>query len=140
MHYIVYLSSAATKFTEEELQRILVKSRANNEKNGITGILIYLDGSIIQVLEGEKEKVMRIYKTIGQDSRHRGLIRLKEGDLMERNFPEWSMGYHSISPQEAKELTGFKSATDQDFHSYLYSEDNHPALTVLRAFLRNNRI
>ncbi|MBS9523889.1 BLUF domain-containing protein [Litoribacter alkaliphilus] len=140
MHYIVYLSSSVHKLTEEQLQEILVKSRENNQKKGITGLLIYMDGSIIQILEGEKEKVMPLYKTIGQDPRHRGIIRLKEGDLEERLFPDWSMGYHSISPDEARELTGFKSTGDVDFYNFLGEKEQHPALTVFRAFVKNNRI
>ncbi len=67
MIYLVYISAASYPYMDEELKNILLKSRQNNEARKITGLLLYHDGSIIQVLEGEKEQVLSIYQTISHD-------------------------------------------------------------------------
>ena len=52
-HCIVYFSSSVSQFQEEDLTTILQQSRQNNSESGVTGVMLYVRGSIIQVLEGE---------------------------------------------------------------------------------------
>ena len=49
------MSSAIIKLSEEELNAILVQARQYNIAHSITGILLYIDGDFLQVLEGKKE-------------------------------------------------------------------------------------
>jgi len=136
MYYIVYLSTANWLMGEGELESILEVSRQNNKDNDITGVLIYADGSIIQLLEGEKDIVMSTYRKIHLDPRHSGIIKLKEGVLTERNFPQWSMGFESVSKinnlADFAELEGKEIVTSQDYNS------KHPAIIILKSFLKNN--
>jgi hypothetical protein len=66
MHRIIYLSSGIKIFSDEEINDLLKVSRNNNEKNGITGLLLYSDGNFMQILEGEKEAVENTYKKIAK--------------------------------------------------------------------------
>ena len=52
MKQIIYISSAAKKMDDDDLLDILKTSRENNKKNDISGMLLYDNGSFIQVLEG----------------------------------------------------------------------------------------
>lgn len=97
IYQLLYLSSSAQKMDEQELLGLLEKSRKSNEKRGITGFLLYNDGNIIQLLEGEKEDVENLYLKIARDIRHDGLIRLFQAFTEKRDFPDWSMGFSSIS-------------------------------------------
>ena len=74
MIYLVYLSAASYPYAHEDLKEILLKSRRNNEARNITGLLLYHEGSIIQVLEGEKEQVHSLYQTISRDPRHKNIL------------------------------------------------------------------
>jgi hypothetical protein len=57
-------------FSNEDLVALLQRSRCNNERLGITGLLLYKDGNIIQVLERPDETVRDLFRTISADPLH----------------------------------------------------------------------
>lgn len=107
MIYLIYISSAVKSFTEEDLIEVLKKSRENNTRLGITGMLLFKDGNFLQVLEGEESGVMKLYDTIARDSRHHGLSILDQGPLAQRQFADWSMGFRNLDDDTVKSLPGF---------------------------------
>lgn len=78
-----------------ELDEIAQSSRIRNMKQDITGILLYKDGSVLQVLEGEKETVTALYNKISQDCRVANSQVLIKRLSTHREFPNWSMGYRN---------------------------------------------
>ncbi len=140
MIYLVYISAASCPYADEDLKKILLKSRQNNEARNITGLLLYHEGSIIQVLEGEKEQVLPIYQTISHDPRHKGVIELLSGELEERNFPNWSMGFRAISSSEFMELTGYAglSSIYGQVSQTVGSDAGRKILTLLKSFMTVN--
>jgi hypothetical protein len=96
MHRIIYLSSGIKIFSDEEINDLLKVSRNNNEKNGITGLLLYSDGNFMQILEGEKEAVESTYNKILNDTRHRNIILISKEPIKKRNFKEWKMGFSIV--------------------------------------------
>ena len=90
---IIYISNAATHLTTVELDGILATSRRNNAGIGVTGMLIHMDGSFIQVLEGEAEVVDPLVARIAEDRRHRDFVVIARYPVAARQFPDWSMGY-----------------------------------------------
>lgn len=137
MHFLVYLSSASNLFTDQELVDILTKSRINNSKLGITGLLLYNEGNIIQVLEGEKQAVQSLYNIISQDRRHSGLITMLKGESLERNFPEWSMGFKSVSSEDWIPFAGFFTLKKSELLKKVNSE-SVPIMIVIKSFLDVN--
>lgn len=99
-----------------------------------------MDGSIIQLLEGEKEAVNQVYDKILLDSRHTGIIKIKDGSTEERMFPDWSMGFKSISSDEYENLTGYKNTRASDFKKSFEDVSDHPAMLILNSFIKNNRL
>lgn len=93
MIYLAYCSSASRLFDSAELVDLLRQARDNNLRQGITGLLLYHDGSFIQVLEGEVDAVQTLYRTICGDLRHKAVTRLTAAPLARRNFGEWSMAF-----------------------------------------------
>lgn len=77
---------------KEEVDQILAASSTNNEKTGVTGMLLYRAGFFIQLLEGEQATVRALYAKIEQDSRHRESRVLLEFEDEARLFPRWYMG------------------------------------------------
>ena len=88
---LVYVSSAVEEFEPEELQELLDQAREKNASLGVTGLLVYVGGNILQILEGEEGSVRTLYDRIGRDPRHRHLIKLYEASTRERQFGKWSM-------------------------------------------------
>ncbi len=93
MFRVVYVSSARSDFTQDELDALLAKSRKSNHASGVTGMLLYHDGNFIQALEGERAAVEAILDRIERDPRHGQLLVLIQEEVEERAFGEWSMGY-----------------------------------------------
>ena len=82
---------------DAEIHRILVASRRNNARAGVTGGLLFSDGCFAQVLEGPIEAVTETFERIQCDSRHRDVTVLEAGRVRARRFPSWSMGFAGTS-------------------------------------------
>ena len=93
---IVYVSSAKASFGKPEVLELLRTSRLNNERAGLTGILLYKDGNFLQVLEGEGAAVQALFEKISADPRHGGVLRLLKSEIAAREFPDWSMAFRDL--------------------------------------------
>jgi len=101
LYFIVYVSAAVTWFSPTELRALLASSRLNNERAGITGMLLYKDGNFMQALEGDEEAVRALHTRIEIDRRHRGLLTICSGQADARQFEQWSMAFVDLgSPAE----------------------------------------
>ena len=91
-----------TQFVNDSLPAI----RANNARLDISGILLFSDGTFLQVLEGEKDAVQGLYDRIARDDRHHGTKVLLTRETPRRSFPDWSMGWERIDDDHplAREL------------------------------------
>lgn len=112
MYHLLYLSSARSLFSDEELIELLSKSRKNNSERNITGILLYCDGAILQVLEGEKDVVEALYARLLDDHRHHGIIQVIQGESEDRFFGDWSMGFRKMTSSQWDQLSGFIKPED----------------------------
>lgn len=90
---MIYESRASRSFSESEVEALLASSRASNRQKGITGILLYRNGSFTQVLEGEESDVRALLEKIQRDPRHQALSVRLEQRIESRSFPNWSMAY-----------------------------------------------
>ena len=103
MFQLVYMSSLV-KDEPEILAAILDSSERNNKRNNITGMMSYSDGNVMQVLEGEKETVLKTYQAVQMDLRHYDIFLLLEEEIATRIFASWSMGFRQISTADMQEF------------------------------------
>jgi hypothetical protein len=94
---LLYASRATQPVSAEETMRILRQSKANNAAHGITGVLCCSDSIYLQVLEGGRAAVNRLYNRIVADPRHEGVELLSYQHIAERRFAGWSMGQVNLS-------------------------------------------
>ena len=137
MHYLVYVSSARQHFSEEDLETLLISSRQNNSKLGITGMLLFSGDNFIQVLEGELQAINSLYSKISSDPRHTGLLILLKGEVETRNFPQWSMGFKKISKEDYSMLSGYERLGDVSSQS-INTPAGKSVLLLLKNFLKIN--
>lgn len=135
---MVYISASTTLFSEQELQEILRVSRRNNSARDITGVLLYIEGSIFQVLEGEEAAVRELYDKIKRDPRHRMVTRLIEDHRPQRNFPDWSMGYRRARLQDIRSIEGFQTLDDVQDMVNTIQKSPERAHILLRTFFSSN--
>lgn len=107
LHHLVYQSVAVTPFSEAQLQALLTQSHAWNSSHGLTGLLLYSQGELMQVLEGSAEEIQYIFGRISGDTRHANVTKLSDGPIAQRSFAQWSMGFKTINPQEFARLKGY---------------------------------
>jgi hypothetical protein len=97
---LIYVSTMLGD-AECELVSILGSSVRHNLQNGITGMLLYYRGGIMQVLEGSDVQVHETYERICADKRHCEIITLTDNEEPIRHFEKWSMGYKYIDASTA---------------------------------------
>jgi hypothetical protein len=131
---LIYLSAATVPFSALELRELLTKSRENNSKLHITGMLLFKDGNFLQALEGEEKKVLALYEKIALDRRHQSLVVLWQGPCSERVFPDWSMGFHDLRSADVARTPGFNSFLDTTLTSADFATDPGRARKLLLLF------
>ena len=93
----VYVSSAVSAWTPDDLDVLLEQSRRKNDALGVTGLLLHRDQSFLQVLEGEEDVVRALYATISRDPRHVDVVNVWNSHSPVRRFPGWSMGFRDLA-------------------------------------------
>ena len=101
---LIYFSHANQTFSEPELLHLLRVCRLLNERDGITGMLLYHEGSFVQALEGPADGVGACFSRISKDPRHSGIVSTRIA-IESREFASWSMGFLSTSSQSQADLT-----------------------------------
>jgi hypothetical protein len=104
--HCIYASGASAEFAEHHIPQLLEDIRAANAARQITGVLLYIEGSFFQVLEGNADCVDPLYKAIALDSRHRNMSLIIREPIRVRSFSEWTMGFATLGRLEAGELIG----------------------------------
>jgi hypothetical protein len=104
---LIYVSAETQPFTDQTLKDLLKVSRENNANKGITGLLLYRQGSFFQVLEGEEKEVNALFEKISYDPRHDRILLLKRIAIETPNFANWTMGFLNLRDSHLEEMPGF---------------------------------
>ncbi|MCB1472903.1 MAG: BLUF domain-containing protein [Rhodobiaceae bacterium] len=140
MYHLIYVSQASRPMSEEELARILRASREHNARDGISGLLIYKYSSgdnranFMQLLEGDKAQVLDTFARIEADPRHHTKIVLEEGEIPDRNFAEWTMGFRNVAEEHLARVDGFSDLGSTEFWKRARSGDVSDALDLMLTF------
>ena len=124
---LLYASRAATPGATEEVAIILRQSKANNPTAGITGVLCCSDDMYLQVLEGGRAAVNRLYNRIVADPRHKDVELLSYQQIGERHFAGWSMGQVNVARLYPSLLLKYSATAQLD----PYSMSGNVALALL---------
>jgi len=84
--HLIYASAALKPQGREELMELLDVARWKNAELGVTGMLLYCEGSFFQVLEGEAETLERLFAMIRKDPRHHRITKIIR-DLVDFSRP-----------------------------------------------------
>ncbi len=102
--HVLHVSAASPDISEHDTVTFLNDARKANRQNDISGMMLYMGGCFLLLLEGETAKVDIASRAIFRDGREQRMI-LRE-PIAEREFPEWIMGFEAVSPEEAAQLLG----------------------------------
>jgi hypothetical protein len=113
---LLYVSTEIAKQPSNFAEMNLEKFRLHNKASEITGVLLSGNGVFLQVLEGDRSKINRLYANILNDQRHKDIELLHYEEIDQRVFFAWSMDYIPMS--SFYELI---KVQDPDFDPYLSS-------------------
>jgi Sensors of blue-light using FAD len=102
--HAIYVSAASPDISEHDTVKFLNEARKANRQNDVSGLMLYMGGCLLLLLEGEAAKVDVASSAIFSDKREMRMI-LRE-PIAEREFPEWIMGFEAVEPLEAARLLG----------------------------------
>ncbi|SEC04462.1 Sensors of blue-light using FAD [Nocardioides exalbidus] len=106
---VTYASSATELMSVGQLVDLIEQIRPKNERLGITGLLLYSGGAVMQTLEGDALVVDDLLELIEADPRHTGVRVVDRRYVDERAFSTWSMGFRNITAREVADLQDFVS-------------------------------
>ena len=120
---IIYVSrstftpSGQTMGIEPNVARILAKSRINNRRNGLVGVLYFGDGCFFQCLEGDEATVDALYERLQLDSRHKDITMFSRKSITELSYTDWAMKYVPIEKEMSRLLAagGYKKFDPYQF-------------------------
>jgi len=136
LYFLIYVSIASDDLGREQLLDLLRVSRENNLRDDITGLLLYKERRFMQLLEGSETAVCATYGRVARDPRHHDATVLLEGETAERDFADWSMGFHDLDAEVARSTPGFSSFLNVRFSVFDFASDPSRAHQLLRIFRR----
>ncbi len=133
MRYAIsYVSTAKKDISDKEIEELLNISEEYNNREDITGILLFSEGNFFQVIEGEEKKVKSLYENIQKDKRHHNLIKIFEKPIHKASYDGYKSDFIS-------ENAHYDTSRLNNYHNYLQVLDRQTqkAVTnILKAFIR----
>jgi hypothetical protein len=114
---LMYASRAVDTVRPETLNAILKKSTHKNPSVGVTGVLCFSGEIFLQVLEGGRSQVSKLYNCIAQDPRHSDVVLMSYDEIDERSFAGWAMGQVNMSRLNPALLLKYSEAAVLDPYS-----------------------
>ena len=116
LFHLGYVSTETGHMASAGMVELLTEARRINTSRDITGLLLHRDRSFYQVLEGAEDVVRQTFDSIEKDQRHTAIDVLFEGEVDEREFPDWQMGFLNLDGVDIETLKGYSD--------FLSREDN----------------
>jgi hypothetical protein len=88
---VTYTSLARLDPNSSDLEDIHRIARNRNEREGITGLLVFNGTHFLQVIEGAERAVDSLVQRLRADARHSGFEIRDKRKIDQRSFPDWQM-------------------------------------------------
>ena len=134
---LIYVSNAQHEVAAGELERILEASARNNAAHSITGMLLYANGSFLQILEGEAAAVDETFERVSQDPRHTNIFLLEREAIGERSFARWSMGFKRLDAADIAAHPAYAAFFEHGFNAADFGGRPGLAVEMLNDFARS---
>lgn len=118
---LIYASTANDTVDIHEFKRILLQAQSNNIQRDFTGMLAFNSKIFLQALEGDRNQVNELYGRLMRDPRHHSLAVLKAGNIEERMWSQWSMGF--AAPNADNRALFLKHSAQSTFNPYAMAAD-----------------
>lgn len=133
IHRLIYRSTLLSSTTDAAMYTLARFARQKNSEFGITGILLFKNKSVLQVLEGSFKHLNALYHNIVQDPRHKKVQLISYSLTAERVFSSWGMKEFNLDfiPEHRKSLVESYFAPAQEMHTFTIDAEKALALCSL---------
>ena len=129
---IVYLSSASDELEIAEISKILSFTEESNNNHDITGLLLFSDGNFFQIIEGEKNSMLKLFETIKRDDRHRNIQQIFGEEINKGAYDLYATNF--ISDEVKYDTDQFEHYLNQT--SVLGKNAQKAVENILRVFIK----
>ena len=136
---VVYVSHSTNPIlTHKELQEIVMTCRIHNSQDDITGLLLYKEGGIAQLIEGPENALDVTMERIRNDRRHGGIIVVLSRYVDERSFCNWNIAFRNLEytvemNRWADEQAILTDAEEQELFDRIQESAHQPPHRVSRS-------
>jgi hypothetical protein len=116
MIQVSYVSRTDEPMSGEQLLDLLLQCRSNNSALGVTGMLLYGNGTFLQAIEGEEDVIDDLKEKIWKDPRHADIQLLSRKEIEQRQYSDWSMGFEQVTDDQLGQIEGLKDFGASDFN------------------------
>jgi hypothetical protein len=134
MHMIVYSSEYIARGgsnIEDILDDIMATATRRNTRDEITGVLFYVDGHFLQIIEGEQNKISKLMSDIKQDARHKNITIHFDVPVEMRGFSDWSMNVLHLGAGKRYSQDDLKKLSEN------FKQNFQPRSDILAYFYKN---
>ena len=138
LNYLIYSSVRNSNCVDEEIQKILKSCEKNNPGKNVTGVLVHSQNYFLQFLEGDENELLNLFNLIKKDDRHSKVILLNKGEIKERMFPAWHMGFKDVDKDDVTLITEATPDENDVFNKLLKGGiiDDSKVLKMLSRFYK----
>lgn len=138
LNYLIYSSLRNSNCVDEEIQKILKSCEKNNPGKNVTGVLVHSQNYFLQFLEGDENELLNLFNLIKKDDRHSKVILLNKGEIKERMFPAWHMGFKDVDKDDVTLITEATPDENDVFNKLLKGGiiDDSKVLKMLSRFYK----
>ena len=90
---LAWSSVPSPSFSATRLDEIIASSRRYNDRNHISGRLLFTGTHFLGILEGHERDLHNLWSRLAMEKRHCDLIRIGDARCGQRWFPEWVLAY-----------------------------------------------
>ncbi len=132
MIQVSYVSRTSEPMSTQDLLKLLVQCQTNNREHGITGLLLYGNGTFLQALEGDEQVVDALVEHIVKDPRHADIKILHRKEIDSRQYADWTMGFEQVTDETIEGLANFAAKN----FNFDYLIGHEPAINSLMEHYR----
>ncbi len=110
---VAYVSNAARPMRPRDLEALLIKARAYNQKVQVSGALLHHQDMFFQYLEGPADAIDQVYTRIKNSPDHNNLVELLNQLVEVRHFSRWHMAFTQAP------LTTLQALANEDWNMTL---------------------
>lgn len=137
---LIYDSATYETCSTMDLPLFLSTIRESNMRLNITGMLLYHNGNLMQIIEGEEEAVHAIFEKIKIDKRHFDVSKLIEFKITNRCYSDWTMAFKKLSETNWSTVKGFLNLEDNQIGTPASSSKSTYLKMLIDSFVDENKI